>query len=68
MKDDEYDESAEVYSTDVGRGFDWQPYIDFTAERLMDNHGRGIAMAGHMSFDTIVYHDAGSEVVGLTKM
>ena len=68
VKDDEYDESAEVYSTDVGRGFDWQPYIDFTAERAMDNHGRGIVMAVQMSFDSIEYHGTGSEVVALKKL
>jgi hypothetical protein len=35
-----------VTVTDMGPGFDFQKYLGFDEERVFDNHGRGIAMAG----------------------
>ncbi len=53
---------------DQGTGFDWHAYLEIDTERVMDNHGRGIAMARQMSFDSIEYHGTGSEVVALKKL
>ena len=47
---------------DQGKGFDWQNYLDFDPERLMDNHGRGIAVANNLSFSRIEYWGRGNEV------
>lgn len=48
---------------DEGDGFDWSDYLDFSPERAFDAHGRGIAMAAHLSFDTLVYQGSGNTVV-----
>ncbi len=48
--------------TDMGQGFDSTPYMDFSIERAMDNHGRGIMMANKLSFDEIHYSEKGNEV------
>ena len=36
---------AEVDIRDDGPGFDWRPYLEFSPDRVFDNHGRGIAMS-----------------------
>jgi len=46
--------------TDMGQGFDSQPYLDFSMERAMDNHGRGIMMASKLSFDELRYSEKGN--------
>ncbi len=38
----------EILIEDEGAGFDYQSYLDFDEERLMDPHGRGILMAQAM--------------------
>lgn len=48
--------------TDQGQGFDWQSFLVMDPDRAMDNHGRGIAMAGLMSFLSITYHGTGNSV------
>ncbi len=48
---------------DEGDGFDWQEYLNISAERATDNHGRGIAMARMMSFDEMHYLGNGNTVV-----
>lgn len=48
---------------DQGPGFDWSSYLSLAPERAMDNHGRGIAMAGILSFSHIEYRGCGNEVV-----
>jgi len=48
---------------DEGKGFDWQKYINFSPDRATDNHGRGIATAKLMSFDSLTYMNDGSKVV-----
>ena len=52
--------------TDEGNGFEWSRYMDFEAERMMDSHGRGIAVANNMSFSTIEYKGKGNVVVATT--
>lgn len=53
--------------TDEGEGFDWQSYLTLSPERAMDNHGRGIAMAGLLSFSRLEYRGRGNEVVAVIK-
>jgi anti-sigma regulatory factor (Ser/Thr protein kinase) len=48
---------------DEGAGFDWTDYLDFSAERAFDLHGRGIAMARMTSFDFLEYQGNGNTVV-----
>lgn len=47
---------------DQGAGFAWQEYLHATRERAFDNHGRGIALAKHTSFDQLIYHGVGNHV------
>ena len=51
-----------IIVTDQGEGFDWQRYMDFDPDRVMDNHGRGIAMANKLSFTRIEYRGCGNQV------
>lgn len=48
--------------TDMGDGFDSAPYLDFSIERAMDNHGRGIMMASKLSFEGVRYSEKGNAV------
>jgi len=48
---------------DEGDGFEWRKYLDFDPERAFDPHGRGIAMARMMSFDSLEYQGNGNTVV-----
>lgn len=48
--------------TDEGEGFDWSDYLQFDAKRALDPHGRGIAMARLMSFDSLEYLGKGNSV------
>ncbi len=49
---------------DMGEGFDYIPYLDFSVERAMDSHGRGVMIANKLSFDELFYEDNGCTVVG----
>lgn len=49
--------------TDQGEGFNWKPYLCMDPARGSDNHGRGIAMAGLISFDKIEYLGKGNKVI-----
>ena len=52
----------EITICDQGNGFNWAPYLEMKTERIADNHGRGIAMAGMLSFSRIEYRGKGNEV------
>lgn len=47
---------------DEGEGFHWQPYLEIQPERVFHLHGRGIAMARRISFDTLEYQGCGNQV------
>ncbi|MQX37581.1 SpoIIE family protein phosphatase [Roseospira navarrensis] len=49
--------------TDEGEGFDWRRFLEMDAQRVFDAHGRGIALARSISFDTVEYRGRGNEVV-----
>ena len=48
---------------DEGSGFDWHKYVELHPVRAFDPHGRGIAMALMMSFDSLEYRGNGNTVV-----
>jgi CheY-like chemotaxis protein len=52
---------------DMGPGFDWMPYLDFSPDRVFDSHGRGIAIAGNYSFHSIEYMGKGNKVRAVIK-
>lgn len=52
---------------DDGDGFDWRRYCDFDSRRALDNHGRGIAMARLLSFDTLHYLGNGNTAVATIR-
>lgn len=52
---------------DQGAGFDWQPFLEFSAERAFDPHGRGVSMARMMSFDSVEYQGNGNDVLVRVK-
>jgi DNA-binding response OmpR family regulator len=55
-------EILEFTISDTGNGFDPLSYLDFSIERAMDNHGRGIMIANKLSFNELEYQNNGSKV------
>ncbi|HFE37867.1 MAG TPA: response regulator [Gammaproteobacteria bacterium] len=51
------------YIVDQGAGFDWKPYLKMDKSRAFDTHGRGIALAGFSTFDSVKYQGKGNEVI-----
>ena len=51
-----------VHIKDAGRGFDWKNYLEFSADRATDPHGRGIATWRSLSFHSLEYLGLGNEV------
>lgn len=58
----------EITITDEGNGFDWKSYMEFDMQRLLDSHGRGIAIANNISFDDLKYNSKGTEVTALLEV
>lgn len=56
-------EEVVVSIQDQGNGFDWTNYLDFSPERAFDLHGRGIAMAKLLGFDSLEYLGKGNKVL-----
>jgi CheY-like chemotaxis protein len=52
---------------DQGNGFEWMNYLDFSPERAFDLHGRGIAMAKLLGFDSLEYLGNGNTVLTRIK-
>jgi CheY-like chemotaxis protein len=48
---------------DQGAGFAWQKYLQIDPERAFDPNGRGIALAGMLSFTSITYEGCGNIAV-----
>ena len=53
----------QVTVTDQGPGFNWREYQEISPDRLLESHGRGIAMAKVLSFDSMEYKGNGNQVV-----
>ena len=54
--------------TDQGLGFDWSDYQEIKPQRLLESHGRGIAMAKALSFDHLEYIGPGNRVFCVVKL
>jgi CheY-like chemotaxis protein/anti-sigma regulatory factor (Ser/Thr protein kinase) len=52
---------------DEGPGFEWRRYLTISPERVFHSHGRGIAMAGQLSFDRLEFHDPGNRVTAIVE-
>lgn len=52
---------------DEGSGFEPGPYLEIDPTRVLDAHGRGIAMAKLLSFDDLRYEDGGRCVVAMVR-
>ena len=61
-------ERIRVTIRDQGQGFDWRAYLDMDPARAFDTHGRGIAMARLLSFDSLEYHGCGNEVEVMVRL
>ena len=57
-----------VHIKDAGTGFDWKHYLDFSADRATDPHGRGIATSRALSFHSLEYLGVGNEVRCTVKL
>jgi len=57
------EEGRRIIITDEGKGFDWKEYLEIDFHRMLDNYGRGIALANTVSFKKIEYLDGGRTVV-----
>jgi CheY-like chemotaxis protein len=53
---------------DEGSGFDWRPFLHLDPRRAFDTHGRGIATAKMVSFDSLEYHGAGNQVETVVRV
>ena len=61
-------ENIRLTVTDQGLGFDWSDFEEIKAERILESHGRGIAMAKALSFDHLEYVGTGNQVVCLLSL
>ena len=53
--------------TDQGNGFEWDEFMEFDTNRVMHNHGRGIAMANKLYFSKVEYQGNGNRVKVMVK-
>ncbi|MGH9457189.1 MAG: response regulator [Thermoanaerobaculia bacterium] len=60
-------ERARITIRDDGKGFDAQRYLEIDPQRAFDTHGRGIAMARRVSFESLEYRGSGNEVIAVVK-
>ena len=56
------DNSVTFTIIDQGDGFEWDEFMEFNTSRVMDNHGRGIAMANQLYFSSLEYGGNGNTV------
>ncbi|MDR9500026.1 MAG: response regulator [Hydrogenovibrio sp.] len=56
------EEGVKVVVSDMGEGFDCEPFMSFSPERMMDTHGRGILMASTLGETRLAYSDGGRTV------
>ncbi len=56
-------DQIQIRVIDQGQGFDWTDFEEIKAERLLESHGRGIAMAKALSFDHLEYQGNGNQVL-----
>jgi len=61
-------DQIQITVTDQGQGFDWSEYQEIKTERLLESHGRGIAMAKSLSFDHLEYLGTGNQVLCVVNL
>ena len=54
--------------TDCGSGFDFEKFMNIDLSKVLDSHGRGIAMAKMLSFSEIEYFSPGNKVRASIKL
>ena len=52
-----------IVIADQGDGFDWKNFLKVDPARAGIKSGRGIAMAGSVSFDKLTYNDKGNKAI-----
>jgi CheY-like chemotaxis protein len=50
---------------DQGDGFDWHQYLEIDPKRAFDSHGRGIALARQLAFQSLDYRGRGNRVLAV---
>ena len=63
-----YSDKIQITVTDQGNGFDWRDFQEICQDRLLESHGRGIAMAKALSFDHLEYLGRGNRVFCVVKL
>ena len=63
-----HDASIRIIIEDQGPGFDPGPYLSIDPNRVFDTHGRGIALARLMSFDSLDYEDDGRRAIATIEL
>jgi anti-sigma regulatory factor (Ser/Thr protein kinase) len=53
---------------DAGKGFEWARFLDIDPARAFHTHGRGIAMARRLSFDSLEYQGIGNTVIATVNL
>lgn len=56
-------DSIHITITDQGQGFSWKEYEHIHSNRMLESHGRGIAMAKALSFSQMEFRGRGNQVV-----
>ena len=59
-----YPDKCTLSIEDEGQGFDWSDHLEISPQKLTHSHGRGIALANSISFDSLTYLGKGNQVVG----
>ena len=62
------DDSVVFTIRDQGRGFEPEPFLEIDPGRVLDAHGRGIAMARLLSFDELRYEEGGRCAVATVRV
>jgi len=60
---DRSEETIRFTIRDGGKGFDWHSFLEIDPSRAFDTHGRGIAIARRLSFQSLEYAGCGNTVV-----
>lgn len=61
-------DKIKISVTDMGEGFDWIKYQKIDAKRLLDSHGRGIALARSLVFADLEYNVPGNCVTCIIEL
>lgn len=61
-------DEVEFTIADMGEGFDWPAYLELQPSRVMDLHGRGIAIARRMCFDDLRFQGCGNVVIATRRL